>query len=316
MAHILVFIEQEHDGSLVHSAAGLLQQATQLGEVRAVLAYRPADIEQVAAQLGQYGASEVAVMPADADCFGAESEAVEAALSEHDSAVLAPHSVLGRSIAGRVAARHRWAVLTDVSALTLVDNRVVAKQVVLGGTALVDSSAPAGKVAVTLRDSAPENQAQPAAGRIVELTRAQPSRGVTVAEVLPAQETGRPDLATAKRVVSGGRALGSAEKFELVEQLADAIGAAVGASRAAVDAGYTASAHQVGQTGTAVNPELYIAVGISGAMQHLAGMQSSKTIVAVNKDPDAPIFEIADFGIVGDVFTIVPQLIEQLQRDA
>ncbi|MFZ4078986.1 MAG: electron transfer flavoprotein subunit alpha/FixB family protein, partial [Microbacteriaceae bacterium] len=178
-----------------------------------------------------------------------------------------------------------------------------------------ESSTTGGLVIATVRQGSPEGRTpttKPGVTTVavdVSGTRA----GVIDSVEVQSSESSRPDLRAAERVVSGGRGLGSEEKFVLVEQLADSLGAAVGASRAAVDAGFIGQTHQVGQTGVTVSPQLYVALGISGAIQHRAGMQTAGTIIAINKDADAPIFDVADFGVVGDVFTVVPALIAELE---
>ncbi|WP_314191828.1 electron transfer flavoprotein subunit alpha/FixB family protein [uncultured Arthrobacter sp.] len=319
MSNVLALIETSPTGDIAGSAAPVIAAAAKLGTPIAVLTVKPGHSADLISRLGDFGAQHIFV--AESAQTGTIVAAPQvAALAEASRAfspvaVIAANSVEGRDIAARFAVRSGGGLLADVVDVALAtDGTPTASHSVFGGAYHVQGAVPRGPAVITLRQGALDERAPAAAPEITTVSLDVETGAAAVIEQVhpPAADSGRPPLRNASTIVSGGRGLGSKESFVLVEELADALGGAVGASRAAVDAGYIPQSSQVGQTGITVSPQLYVALGISGAIQHLAGMQTAKTIVAINKDEDAPIFDVADFGIVGDVFTVVPQLIEAL----
>ena len=319
MSNILVLIEISHRGGIAASARGLLAAAATLGSPVAVVVSSAPLADDDVARLGELGAARIysAVTAAAGTVLVAPAvDALSGAVDTYGpAAVLTANSVDGREAAARLAVRVGGSVLADVVQVRSDNGTVVAQHSVFGGAYTVESVVEGGLPILTIRQGAIEGQAPAATADLQTVSLDAREEGAAIIDQFndDTAVSARPELRTASTVVSGGRGLGSSENFVLVEQLADTLGAAVGASRAAVDAGYIAQTAQVGQTGVSVSPQLYIALGISGAIQHRAGMQTAKTIVAINKDEDAPIFEVADFGIVGDVFTVVPKLIEAVK---
>ncbi|TDD41559.1 electron transfer flavoprotein subunit alpha/FixB family protein [Saccharopolyspora elongata] len=313
MAEVLVLVDHV-DGEVKKVTHELLTAARRLGEPSAVVVGEPGTAGKLTDALGAYGAAKVyAAESAEAAQFLVTPQVdVLAALvgTVSPAAVLVPASIDGKEIAGRLAIRIGSGLLSEVVDL---DGEGVASHSLFGGTYDAKAKVTKGTPVITVLPGAIEPE-QAAGAAAVESVEVPAASGAKITGRQPAEAGDRPELTEASIVVSGGRGVGSAESFEVVEKLADSLGAAVGASRAAVDSGYYPHQFQVGQTGKTVSPQLYIALGISGAIQHRAGMQTSKTIVAVNKDPEAPIFEIADFGVVGDLFKVAPQLTEEIGK--
>ena len=312
MAEVLVLVDHV-EGEIKKVTWELLTAARALGEPSAVVVGAPGVAGKLSEGLKAHGAEKVYVAETDRDDFLTPQVDVLAALVEAKSpaAVLIGVSADGKEIAGRLALRTGSGWLNDVVDVTPDE----VTHSVFGGAYVAQARSATGHPVITVRPGSFEVEDAAGAGaeEAVEVPAAS-GRGATVASREPIVGGDRPELTEASVVVSGGRGVGSAEDFAVVEGLADVLGAAVGASRAAVDSGYYPHQFQVGQTGKTVSPQLYIALGISGAIQHRAGMQTSKTIVAVNKDPEAPIFEIADFGVVGDLFKVAPQLQEAIAK--
>lgn len=315
MAPILVVVDHA-DGVVKKVTLELLTLARSLGEPAAVW-LGPGYGAAGESQLAEYGAATAYVVD-NADLvdyvIAPKAEALAAVIAQSSpAAVLIASTADGKELAGRVAIKAGSGIITDAVA---VDPSLVATQSVFGGSTVVHSKVSHGVSLITVRPNSTAPEASPTAVSRVDVSVAvsDAARGAKVTDRTVAARGGRPELSEAAIVVSGGRGVGAAEGFGVIESLADSLGAAVGASRAATDAGWYPHQFQVGQTGKTVSPQLYVANGISGAIQHRAGMQTSKTIVAVNKDPEAPIFEIADFGVVGDLFAVVPQLTDEVNK--
>ncbi len=315
MAEVLVLVD--HVGGRIRKTTHeMLTLARRIGEPSAVF-IGPLS-EEAAAGLRQYGAAKTYVV--DAAKVGrwlvAPKAEVLAQLVQQvaPAAVLLASSAEGKEVAGRLAVKTDSGLITDAVDLHVQDGVPVTTQSVFAGSYTVRARVTRGTPIIALKANSVVPSVAEGAGVVEEFTATIPAsaKGAKIVGVEPKGASGRPELDQAEVVVAGGRGTGG--DFEPVEQLADALGAAVGASRAAVDSGWYPHAFQIGQTGKVVSPQLYVATGISGAIQHRAGMQTSKTIVAVNKDAEAPIFELADFGVVGDLHSVLPAATEEITR--
>lgn len=312
MTNILILADHEA-GKVAKTAAELATFAKRGGSPLAVVLAPAGQADALGSQLANTEVEKVIAVENDdfarhgiAAMVDALAQIIE---TQKPSAVLIASSARGKEIAGRLAVRINSGVITDAVDLAA---DLGATQSVFGGSFTVSSRVKIGTPVITIRPSAiePATTSQAPTIEKVNITISEKAKLVTISNTQPAVKGGRPELTEAKIVISGGR--GTNGDFTQVEAMADLLGAAVGASRAATDAGWYPHTHQVGQTGKTVSPQLYVACGISGAIQHRAGMQTSKTIIAINKDPEAPIFDLADFGVVGDLFAVLPQAREAI----
>ena len=319
MAEVLVLVDVAPVGAgntVKKATLELLTAARSLGEPSAVVVGAPGTAATLTGTLGEYGAAKVYVAESE-DIAGysvaPKAEALAAVVAQASpAAVLISSSPENKEVAARLAFKIGSGVLTDAVAVDANG----ATQSIFGGAITVQSAVRKGVPVVTVRPNsfAPVPAAGAAELIAVAVELSSSAKAAKILDSVVEEKGSRPQLSDASVVVSGGRGIGNADNFAIIEKLADSLGAAVGASRAVVDAGWVPHTMQVGQTGVTVSPQLYIAVGISGAIQHRAGMQTAKTIVAINKDPEAPIFELADFGVVGDLFQVAPQLTEEITK--
>jgi electron transfer flavoprotein alpha subunit len=309
---VLVLVEQL-DGRVKDATLATLTAAAKLGDVVALVAGSGDAAVQAADAVSKVAGVSKVLLANDLAYANMLAENVAALvvplMAEHD-AFLANATSIGKNVAPRVAALLDVMQISDIVSVESADT--FTRPIYAGNAVATVQSSDAKKV-ITVRATGFEKAAAEGGNASVETVSAAGDQGKSRFVGAETQESARPELTSAAVIVSGGRALGSEEQFHaLIEPLADKLGAAVGASRAAVDAGFAPNDYQVGQTGKIVAPDVYVAVGISGAIQHLAGMKDSKTIIAINKDEDAPIFQVADVGLVGDLFQIVPELTEKL----
>ena len=321
MSGVLVLVDHV-EGAVLKITGELLTIARRLGEPAVV--YLGPGYDQAATKLAEFGATKVYQVTAEVEGYlvAAKAEAlaavVEAAGGEEAlAAVLLTATLEGKEIAARLAVKTGGGLVTDaVDVQAGTDGAPVTTQNVFAGSFSVTAKVTQGLPIIAVKPNSAAPELVPGAGApeviTVSVTLSDQAKAARIVERRAKARSGRPELSEAATVVAGGR--GTSGDFSAVENLADALGAAVGASRAAVDAGWYPHATQIGQTGKQVSPRLYVAAGISGAIQHRAGMQTSKTIVAINKDPEAPIFELADFGVVGDLFTVLPHATEEIKK--